>query len=374
MPKIALNSRFFNSAKIISQKLVNQKIDSVILNIAYMLLTIGLVVIFSSSYAASKVYSVSSLYFALKHILFCTMSIICMRFFAKKKELIPKIGSVIWAASMFCLVLVLILPTAIKGANRWISIFGFSIQPSEFVKIGIIIEGAKYIEKDWHRFFITYALPMILILIQPDLGNTLIILAIGIAQILITRFNFKYIIYTGIFAVSLLTISYFTFDHVHSRINIFLNPQQDIFGKGYQKHKSLLAMRNGGFLGKGFGKGVIKDFLPDAHTDYVFSVIIEEFGIIGGIFVILLFMLLGLRVMQVLPVNENHALIQYSFVILILSQAWLNIASTLAIIPAKGLTLPLISYGGSSLMTQGIIFGIIMALSKGNSLVKFKIK
>jgi len=363
-----LKSNFFceNTPKIKYPPLnaMRKRNDKIVLNIANILLLIGLVMIVSSSYGATKTYSLSNFHFALKHLTFCGLSLFCMRFFSRKLDWLDTIGKVFWIGSIIGLVIVLFFSHSMKGASRWISILGFSIQPSEFAKIGVILEGAKYIEKNWSRFFAVYAIPMGLIILQPDLGNTVLLLGLATAQVITKKFNLKYIFYGFAIFVALLSVAYLAFPHVQNRIHVFLNPNEDLFGIGYQRYKSFLAMKNGGLFGRGFGKGIIKDFLPDAHTDFIFSVIIEEFGIIAGFFVIGLFIALAWRVLKLLAKDPYIQMVQYSILVCILASAWLNIASTLSLIPTKGLTLPLISYGGSGLIVQGILFGILLAITK----------
>lgn len=358
------HSTEYNEAKTFK---LPRKVDRGILNIAVALIVIGLVTVVSASYTATRVYSLTNFYFAIKHLIFCGLSLFCIRFFSTKLHWLPALGKILWFSGMVALVIVLFKGSAVKGASRWINLFGFTFQPSEFMKIAVILEGARYIEKDWRRFSLVYLLPIFLILMQPDLGSAFLIASLGIAQVITKRFNAKYIALFALGMICLVLAAYFMFDHVQARINTFLNPSKDLFGAGYQRYKSFLAMKNGGFFGRGFGKGVIKDFLPDAHTDFVFSVIVEEFGALGGLSVICLFLALGYRVLKVLATNEYIRLIQYSFIICILSQAWLNIASTLSLIPTKGLLLPLISYGGSGMIMYGISFGILLATSRVSS-------
>ena len=338
--------------------------DKFILNIAYILIAIGCILIVSSSYNAAKVYSLSSNHFYKKHILFAFLSMILMNIFANQEKHLPIIGKIIWGLSIIGLILALIKGNSIKGASRWINFFGISIQPAEFTKIGVLLLGSEYVEVNWQKFFLTYLIPLSLIILQPDLGTTLLMLSLAASQAIIKRFNLKFFILSISCAAGLIITSYYSFDHVQKRINIFLNPKNDPFGAGYQKNKCSLAMQNGGWFGKGFGKGVAKDQLPDSHTDFIFAVIIEEFGFFGGLLIILLFMSLGLRVLFCKTSDEHALMIQYSFITLILAQSWLNIASNLGLIPAKGLVLPLISYGGSALISQGIIFGIILSTCK----------
>lgn len=347
-----------------------KKTDKIVELISYTLMLIGIVMVISASYGATKVYSVSSTHFIFKHLIFCSISLFCIRFFSSKGNWLDKIGTYTWIISIIGLIVVLAFPS-IKGANRWISILGISIQPAEFCKIGAILQGAKYLEKNWEKFFAAYLIPIFLLLLQPDLGTSILLIAFACAQIMTKRFNIKYIIISFFSFIVLISSSYFLFNHVRLRINVFLNPSADLYGAGYQLHKSILSIKSGGFFGRGFGKGIIKDFLPDAHTDFVFSVLSEEFGILGGLFLIFLFVSLGLRILKLQPEDEYFSLVQYTLLISILAQTWLNIASTLALIPAKGLTLPLVSYGGSSLIAQGIIFGILLATSKSSKTFSF---
>jgi cell division protein FtsW len=363
--KKELQSKFFQNQNSDQQSLINKKAkDSVIYFIASFLFLAGCTMVISSSYSATKVYSVSNFHYSFKHMLFASISFFLMHIFSNQENNLKKIGPVIWWFSVVGLVFVFFFGSSVKGAARWISLFGFSIQPSEFAKIGVLLEGAKYLEKEnWQAFTLSYAVPLLLIILQPDLGSTVLIASIALAQLITKKFDFRLIL-AGIFSVVFLVFcSYFIFDHVHKRINTFLNPHHDVFGIGYQSNKAAMTMRSGGFFGRGFGKGIVKNSLPDAHTDYIFSVIIEEFGALGGLWIIFLFILLGLRVYTLSAKDRFSALVQYSVAILILAQAWLNLASNLSLIPAKGLTLPLISYGGSGLLVQGINFGILLAVS-----------
>lgn len=362
-----LRSTFFKSrgyfSEVISWKNFKRKppLDDIIYFLALTLLSIGAIMIVSASYGASRVYSVSTLYFAFKHFLSCAMAIMLLRFFGRNKELVKPVGTILWWLSLLGLIGVMFFGSTIKGARRWINVFGFSLQPSEFSKVAVVLEGARFLG-EWPRFFMIYFVQLIFILLQPDLGSAIIILFLAITQVITKKFNFKYLLLSFFGIVALLFFAYEVFPHVRTRIDLFFKPG-DILGKGYQQHKAFLAMQNGGWLGLGFGKGIIKDLLPDAHTDFIFAVIVEEFGILGGLGVIAVFIALGLRVLSLVVRDTYFKLIQYSLLVLILSQAWLNIASTVGLIPSKGLALPLISYGGSGLLANGIVFGMLMAVS-----------
>jgi cell division protein FtsW len=355
-----LKSAFFNKKSVDYDKPLNvHRRDTSILYTAYFLLSFGMITVVSASYGACKVYSLSAMHFALKHFVFCILALFIMHIFSKQRNNLKIIGVVFWWASVIALIAVFFLGSSAKGARRWISLFGFSFQPSEFAKIGVILEGARF-SNNLSRFFVVYFIPILLILLEPDLGTAFIILAIGIAQLMVKRFNFRYFAISIALSVVLVFLAYFLFEHVRLRIDAFFSVS-DILGKGYQKYKSYLAMKNGGLFGTGFGKGSIKDFLPDAHTDFIFSVIIEEFGVLGGLMIIFAFINIALRSLKLQPSNDYLKMIHYSSLISILMQAWLNIASALSLIPTKGLTLPFVSYGGSGLIVQGVFFGILLA-------------
>lgn len=347
--------------------------DKGILFVFYSLMLIGMIIVVSASYSATRVYSLSAGYFVVKHVIFCIISISSMRFFSKRTDqssnYYERFGTILWYVCIVLLIYILLFSNPIKGARRWIQIFGFSIQISEFVKLAVALEGVRLLGQ-WNRFAIAYIVPIILLILQPDLGDCLVLVGLAAAQVFIRYFNIKYLSLLGSASLALIGLAYSLFAHVRSRLNLFLNPSMDIYGVGFQIQKSFLAIKNGGLIGLGFGKGIVKNFLPDAHTDFVFSVLIEEFGAITGAFVIFLFVFLAYRVLQLQPENEKAAAIQYSLVILVLMQAWLNIASVLALIPTKGLALPFISYGGSSIVAQGILFGILLGVSNTKSRVK----
>ena len=366
-----IKSDFFKSKKEFIQTNFNKKkIDKTIINIAYFILFLGNIVVLSASYGASKSYSVSALFFFMKHVVFCIASIILIHIFAKQKNRLQNIGKFIWVLSIILLIVTLFLGSSVKGARRWISFFGFSFQPSELAKIGVLIQGS-FNYKSLKNLLIIYMLPILLIIIQPDLGTSFVIMCLGLFQVLIKNFKWKYIIIGILALIALFFFAYFSFSHVQARIDAFFSVS-DIYGKGYQKYKSYLAMKNGGFFGQGFGKGVIKDLLPDSHTDFIFSVVIEEFGILGGLCVIFSFIKLGLRALVLEPKNEYFKVVHNSVLFLITSQAWLNIASALSLIPTKGLILPLISYGGSGLIVQGIAFGILLSVCEEKSKISLK--
>ena len=261
----------------------------------------------------------------------------------------------------------------IKGARRWISLPGMSVQPSEFLKPCFTIVAAWLISEGRRtpRFpgkllaigiFLVIAL---LLKAQPDVGMLAVITAVFFAQLYIDGLN--------LFLVGILLIgsgfagvgAYMVFPHVQKRVENFLHPGNTT-GSDYQPHTSLEAFGNGGLLGRGPGEGRVKDVLPDAHADFVFAVAGEEFGMIVCLMIIAVFAFIVLRGLLRL-LKEQDLFIVLSCTGLVTGfglQAFINMASSLQLIPTKGMTLPLISYGGSSALAVALGMGMLLALTR----------
>jgi cell division protein FtsW len=281
------------------------------------------------------------------------------------------IGLAICVALM---VLTLVIGLEVKGARRWLSLGGFNVQISEFVKPFLAVVSA-WMFAEWRRgdgvpgHFIAIALYVLvtgLLLLQPDLGMTVVVSATWGLQFFIA--GMPMVLVGGLLAggVALIIGAYFTLPHVTSRIDRFLYPQS---GDTYQVDRSLEAFANGGLIGTGPGEGVVKSVLPDAHADFVFSVAGEEFGALAALVIIALFSFVVLRGFARVFAEERL------FVTLAAAglfaqfglQALVHMASSLQLIPAKGMTLPFISYGGSSLLALAIGMGMALALTRDNS-------
>lgn len=261
----------------------------------------------------------------------------------------------------------------IKGARRWISLPGLSVQPSEFLKPCFTIVAAWLISEGRRtpRFpgkllaigiFLVIAL---LLKAQPDIGMLAVITAVFFAQLYIDGLN--------LFLVGILVVgsgfagvgAYMFFPHVQKRVENFLHPG-NMTGSDYQPHTALEAFGNGGLLGRGPGEGRVKDVLPDAHADFVFAVAGEEFGMIVCLMIIAVFAFIVLRGLLRL-LKEQDLFIVLSCTGLVTGfglQAFINMASSLQLIPTKGMTLPLISYGGSSALAVALGMGMLLALTR----------
>ena len=273
-----------------------------------------------------------------------------------------------------CVVLLALTPLVgaeIKGARRWVSLAGMSLQVSEFVKPCLAVISA-WMFAEWrlrpefpgHAVAIAlYTAVVGLLLLQPDFGQSVLITLVFIGQFFLAGLPVAWLVATGALGLAGLVGAYFLFPHVTSRVNRFLDPTS---GDTYQVDRSLEAFINGGFLGTGPGEGEIKLLLPDAHADFIFSVAGEEFGAITCLLIIVLFGFVVLRGFSRLFADGSlfvllagaGLLMQFGL------QALVHMASALQLAPAKGMTLPFISYGGSSLIALALAMGMALALTR----------
>ena len=274
-------------------------------------------------------------------------------------------------AALALTVATLVMGVEIKGARRWISIPGMTIQPSEFLKPCFAVVAAWLLSESQRvrRFpgmFLagaTFALIALLLKSQPDMGMLAVIAAVFFTQLFIGGLNLMLV---GVAAGGLVAASaaaYTFFPHVRSRITRFLDPAS---GDSYQVNTALEAFGNGGLLGRGPGEGRVKDVLPDAHADFVFAVVGEEFGMVICLVVLVLFGFIVLRGLLRL-LAEQDLFIVLAACGLVTSfglQAFVNMASSLHLIPTKGMTLPFVSYGGSSVLAVALGIGMLLALTR----------
>jgi cell division protein FtsW len=265
----------------------------------------------------------------------------------------------------------LLIGEEIKGARRWLPLPGLSVQPSEFVKPAFAVVAAWLftLQRSQPGFpgtvasMAVYGLIVALLLMQPDLGMAAIVTAVWGLQFFLAGLPMIAVLLLAGLAVGGAVMSYFTFSHVASRIDRFLSPES---GDTHQIDQSLGAFANGGLWGVGPGEGSVKWSLPDAHADFAFAVAGEEFGLIWCLVLVGLFAVIVLRSMVRL-VNDGglfSVLAGAGLAGLIGFQALVNMGSTLSLIPTKGMTLPFISYGGSSLLASCFALGMLLALSR----------
>jgi cell division protein FtsW len=259
----------------------------------------------------------------------------------------------------------------IKGARRWINLPFFSLQPSEFVKpcFAVICAWLFAQHKLTPKFpghwiaILLFLLVVALLIKQPDLGMAVVVMAVFFAQFFLAGLNLYWIAASGVGGGVALVGAYFALPHVASRVDRFLDPAS---GDSYQVDRAMDAFMNGGMWGVGPGEGTMKEYLPDAHADFVFAVAGEELGLIVCLVIVALFAFVVLRGFSRL-MQENNLFVVLAATGLFVQfglQAVINMASSLHLMPTKGMTLPFISYGGSSLLALGLGMGMALALTR----------
>ncbi len=275
------------------------------------------------------------------------------------------------AAAVLGMAATLLFGDAINGARRWISLGGLSLQPSEFAKPTLAVVGAWLIaaQHDNPRFpgkAIAIALFMLVVgplLLQPDVGMALVVVALGLGQFFLAGLPLLWVALLLVAAIGGLVGAYFVFPHVASRVDRFLDPAT---GDNYQVATALRAFHNGGLFGRGPGEGQVKAVLPDAHTDFILAVAGEEFGLLLCLLIVALFVVIVVRGLnRLLREPDLFVLLAAGGLLMLVSlQALVNMASTLRLMPTKGMTLPFISYGGSSLLALSVAMGMLLALTR----------
>ena len=274
------------------------------------------------------------------------------------------------------LLLVIFFGISASGSKRWINLFIMNLQPSELMKIAIIVCFARY----YHRIqssdiesykyliqpIILLLIPCYLVITQPDLGTAILIAGSGLAIIWLAGLNLKYFIYSGlILLVSLPFVISFLKPYQKSRILTFFNPDRDPLGAGYQIIQSKIAIGSGGLLGKGFLQGTQSylEFLPEKHTDFIFTLFSEEFGFVGSMLLILLYALLIYRIIRIGFSSRSFfaKLYCFGFASALFLYIFVNIAMVVGLLPIVGAPLPIMSYGGSSMLSIMLGLGIVMS-------------
>ncbi|MGR4000759.1 MAG: FtsW/RodA/SpoVE family cell cycle protein [Alphaproteobacteria bacterium] len=315
---------------------------------------------------------------ALPHMAYATLALVMLLAVSfLSADYVRRAAIIAMSLCLILLITTLITGTEIKGANRWLSILGFSIQPSEFAKpcfaltIAWLLVAAKgqFRNRATITAFTLCGILCSLLLLQPDIGQTVIVICIFGAEFFVAGFSPFLVGGLALLAISLLIGAYYLFPHVATRINTFLDPTS---GDTYQVERSLEAFSAGGWNGVGLLDGQIKQKLPDRQSDFIFAVIGEEMGFIFATLIILVFMFIAVRALHQLS-HEPRAYAAVAGVGLItqfIAQAFVNIGSSLQMIPTKGMTLPFLSHGGSSLLAMGIGMGALLALLRNPHRIK----
>ena len=363
-----------------------RNIDKQILFLFAFLLLLGLFFSFSSTTSVmSEKMNKQTYFFFIRHLIFVSVSLLLIFMISiQEKNKLIKILTYLFIISTALLFLTLIVGVEIKGSRRWIDFDPLPrFQPVELLKPLFIIFVAKIIilneKKDvYRRYFYSLIILLLIVTIlinQPDLGQTLLLTLTWITMIFVSGFNMIILSILGLVFVIIIALLIFflpeKFGYVFLRIKTFLDPKA---GDNFQSQKALEAIKQGGLTGQGMGEGILKDKVPEAHTDYIIAVISEEFGAIFVLFIVIIFLFVGYKVLnKVLAGNDEFIkLALVGLVSLLIIQTFIHIGVNSRLLPTTGMTLPFLSYGGSSLIGSSIIAGVILNFTRKDSTRYFK--
>ena len=329
----------------------------------------------STSLIASDRLSTNSYYFFIKHLAFILIGLFIMFIFSLIKEnYLVKISIALFILSFILLMLVPFVGAEVKGSKRWLDLPILPrFQPVELIKPFYIVILASLLNHQKYNLYIKYLLtlfliiPIILLLIsQPDMGQSILIIISWLCLIFVSGINL--IVFFGLFGIFLSILSYLIFfvekfNYIKIRILSFFDSSSK---NNFQSEKASEAIIDGGFFGKGIGEGTLNSKIPEAHTDYIVSVISEEFGIIIILLIMLSFVFFAYNIFKKIRYTNDNVfkLILVGLISLLMMQAFIHVGVNLRVLPTTGMTLPYLSYGGSSIISISIISGIILNLTK----------
>ena len=355
-----------------------KNLDKFILGLIITLFLIGLFFsLVSTSLIASDKLDTNSYFFFFKHLIFVTIGLLLIFIFSyMDKKILYKSSIYIFCLSFLLLLLVPIIGTEVKGSKRWLDLFFIPrLQPIELVKpffiiiLSLIISYEK-LSNYTLKFIFSLLLTLLivtLLIIQPDLGQTLLIGFSWAILILISGINLPFLIVilgTGIFLILYAAFNIPKFEYIKNRLISFFDSESGTHN--FQSDKAIESITSGGFFGKGIGEGTLKNRVPEAHTDYIISVISEEFGVVAIILILVLFLVFIFSILKKVNKETDNKikLILVGSASLILLQAMIHIGVNIRLFPTTGMTLPYLSYGGSSILSISILSGIILNLTK----------
>ena len=355
-------------------------IDKKILFCFLILFFLGLFFSFSStSSLAGERLNKDYYFFFTKHLTYTFMALIIMIFISVvKTELIIKFTTHLFVISFILLALVPIIGIEVKGAKRWLDLYFFKLQPIEILKPLFILITVKILTFEKFKnsqikyllSFILLSSVIILLIDQPDLGQSILLTGSWIATVFISGVSLTYIIiFFSLFFISLSSILFFLpekFGYVINRLIAFFDPNQ---GDKFQSSSALDAIKLGGLTGQGMGEGILKESVPEAHTDYVIAVISEEYGSIASIIILIIFLYISFRIIKNCFNQENEFLkiSLNGLAALLIFQTFIHAGVNTNLLPTTGMTLPFLSYGGSSLIGSAILAGLVLNYTKNKA-------
>ena len=363
-----------------------RNIDKAILFLFVFLFLLGLFFSFSStsSMLAEKM-NKQTYFFFTKHLIFVFIALFLLVIISiQDKNKLIKFLPYLFLISLLLLFLIPLFGAEVKGSKRWMDIpFLPRFQPIELIKPLFIIFIAKIIVRNektniYRRYlysFLVLLLIVIFLINQPDLGQTLLLVLTWITMIFVSGFNMVVLSILGLIFLSIIArLIFFSpekFGYVFLRIKTFIDPKA---GDNFQSQKALDAIKQGGLTGQGMGEGILKDNVPESHTDYIIAVISEEFGAVFVLFIVIIFLFIGYKVLNkvFLEKDEFLKLALLGLVSLLIIQTFIHIGVNIRLLPTTGMTLPFLSYGGSSLIGSAFIAGIILNFTRKDSTRYFK--
>ncbi len=359
-----------------------RNIDKQILFLFIFLFLLGLFFSFSStsSIVAEKM-NKQTYFFFLKHLIFVFISLFLLVFISiQEKNILMKFIPILFFISILLLSLVPFIGAEVKGSKRWLDlIFLPRFQPVELVKPLFIVFVAKIITEEKiqvsNRYLYSFFILLVIIIFlinQPDLGQTLLLSSTWITMIFVSGFNMFILAILSFLFLGFVALSIFflpeKFGYIFLRVKTFIDPKQG--GDDFQSQIALDAIKQGGLTGQGMGEGILKDKVPEAHTDYIIAVISEEFGAIFVLFIVIIFLFIAYKIFNrvFLENKEFIKLALVGLISLLIIQTFIHIGVNTRLLPTTGMTLPFLSYGGSSLIGSSIVAGIILNfIRKDNS-------
>lgn len=350
-------------------------VDKTLLGLVSGLMLLGIFLTFSASPSVAHRVGLGSYHYIYRQCFFVPIAFCIMLFLSMQNlKFIRRFASIGYLIAIAFTIATLFWGEEIKGAHRWIKIFGFSLQPSEFIKPTFVIVAAwlfdaqrqySEIPGTWISV-ILFVLTAGLLIAEPDIGMTFVVSAIWFFQLFLNGLPIIWIVGICLLGIGSAFVLYFALPHFHTRVQQFITSENEL---SYQVRKAFDAFQSGHFLGRGPGEGVAKLSIPDAHTDFIFAVAAEEFGFILCTLIIAVYAIIVIRSMVVSMKDHNF------FIILSASglaasfglQGIINMASSLHLMPTKGMTLPFVSYGGSSVIASAIGIGMLLAITRKNA-------
>ncbi|WP_323722073.1 FtsW/RodA/SpoVE family cell cycle protein [Candidatus Fokinia crypta] len=347
--------------------------DYLTIVVTFILCGVGLLLLSTASPASTQRLGISEpFHFFHRQLIFTLVGVVVLFATAfANRTFYTKVAYMSFIIGLVLLLAVLIFGEVVNGSKRWLNILGFSIQPTELLKPFYVIVTARLMSKDdfvenAHYIFLFHSAVALLIVVQPDFGMAMTFTAVFFMQLLCSNLPFLSLIKYVLFTSSILPLAYIMLPHVRKRVALFLRSDTDHLSLGYQSTKSMLSYVKGSWFGSGLGEGKIKYQLPDSHTDYIFAVAAEEFGSILCCAIVMLYATVVARGMikAIRSTDKFCTLVIVGCIGYIAFQSIFNISVTLSILPSKGMTLPLISYGGSAMIGACVLLGTYLNYSK----------